>query len=266
MSQEQPNTDLPRISIVIAVYNGASTIQRALDSVFEQTYRGVEIVVIDGGSTDGTQAILERNASRIAYWESEPDRGVYHAWNKALDHVTGQWVCFLGADDRYRGPAVMADVAAALGADAGQHRVAYGSINKVFPDGTVEHRQSSPWTKGRRKGFLRGRMIPHPATFHHRSLFELHGRFDESFRIAGDYELLLRELVRHEPLFLPVLVADWYAGGVSDVPANRYLVEREVYRARHLRGIAKAPPWRAPRLYQALARTWIDRHIRRSIP
>ena len=160
----------------------------------------------------------------------------------------------------------MAEVAAALAADAGQHRVAYGSMNKVFADGTVEHRQSSRWTKRRRKSFRQGQMIPHPATFHHQSLFELHGRFDESFRIAGDYELLLRELVRNAPLFLQVLVADWYAGGLSDLPANKYLVQREVYRARHLRGVAKAPPWRAPRLYQALARTWIDRHIRRTAP
>ena len=100
MTPELPPARLPRISVVIAVYNGAQTIQRALDSIFEQTYRDLEVVVIDGGSTDGTQAILEHNASQIAYWVSEPDRGVYNAWNKALDHVTGDWVCFLGADDR----------------------------------------------------------------------------------------------------------------------------------------------------------------------
>ncbi len=105
---------LPRISVIIAVRNGAGTLQRALDSVFEQTYDDIELIVMDGASSDGTQAILERNAARIAYWRSEPDGGIYQAWNKALDHVTGDWICFLGADDRFHASDIVASVAAAL--------------------------------------------------------------------------------------------------------------------------------------------------------
>ena len=261
MILDVPAVSLPRFSVIIAVRNGAKALQRALDSVFEQTYEDVEVIVMDGASTDGTQTILEHNRARIAYWRSEPDGGIYQAWNKALDHVTGDWICFLGADDRYHGPEVLAGIAAALAGDEAGHRVAYGNLDKVHADGSIYHAKGAPWTPGRRRRFRRGEMIPHPATFHHRSLFELHGRFDERFRIAGDFEFLLRELLDHDPLFVPVLVVDMSAGGLSDRPSNRYRVAREVYRARYMHGIASEPPWRSRRLLWQLGQIWVARHI-----
>ena len=90
-----------KISIIMALYNGAATLRRCLDSVKSQTYRNIELIVIDGGSSDGSLEILRQYQDSIHYWESEPDRGIYHAWNKGLDHVTGDWVNFLGADDYF---------------------------------------------------------------------------------------------------------------------------------------------------------------------
>src|SRR5690606_34585060 len=98
---------LPRFSVVISVFNGAKTLQKCLDSVAGQTYAARELIVIDGGSTDGTQQILRHNAGRLAYWVSEPDRGTYHAWNKALAQASGDWSCFLGADDYLWEPATL---------------------------------------------------------------------------------------------------------------------------------------------------------------
>jgi len=256
-----PNTPGPRISVIIAVLNGARTLQATLDSILAQTYDQVEVVVMDGGSTDGTTELLERNGDRITFWASEPDTGVYNAWNKALDHVTGDWVLFLGADDHLHDPEVLAGVAAALAADRGAHRVAFGDMDKHNADGSLYPRRGRPWTKGRRKWFRRGHMIPHPATFHHRSLFD-EGRFDEGFAIAGDYEFLLRELTGHDPLFVPVLVSDMGAAGLSDRPSRKYQVAREVYRARHMHGIAKTPLWRSRHLGKELAQIWVARHVR----
>lgn len=247
----------PTFTVIVAVRNGAATLQRALDSIFGQTCEGIEIVVMDGASTDGTQAILERNADHIAYWESEPDRGVYHAWNKALDHATGDWISFLGSDDCYHEPVVLARIAAVLAADEGRHRVAYGYLDKTRMDGTVVRSTIGPWTEAQRARFRRGVMIPHPATFHHRSLFERHGRFDESFRIAGDFEFLLRELLTDDALFIPEHVVDMAGGGLSDQPKNDYLVQREVYRARYMHGIVKAPPRRSGPLFRRLSMVWL---------
>lgn len=255
--------DRPFFSVVIAVWNGAGTLQRALDSILEQTYGPIEVIVIDGASTDGTQAILERNADRIAYWESKPDRGIYHAWNKALDHVSGEWICFLGADDRYHAPDVLEQAARLLKDDAGRHRVAYGTIDIVRDDGSFHHAMGAPWDDVRREQFRQGGMIPHPATFHHRSLFGEHGRFDERFRIAGDYEFLLRVLLDHDPLFIPVLIVDMAIGGLSDRPSSKYTRTLEVHRARYMHGLVSSPPWRSMRLIRQITALWFLRNVRR---
>ena len=93
------DTSWPKISIIVAVYNSKKTLQRCIDSVFSQTYPHKELIIIDGGSTDGTVDILRANNDKITYWKSEPDNGIYQAWNKALDHAKSDWICFLGADD-----------------------------------------------------------------------------------------------------------------------------------------------------------------------
>lgn len=89
----------PLVSFVIAVHNAARRLQRCFDSIYRQSFGAWEIVVVDGGSIDGTKDILKCNSDRIAFWVSEPDQGIYDAWNKALNHCTGEWVHFLGADD-----------------------------------------------------------------------------------------------------------------------------------------------------------------------
>src|SRR5580693_3513958 len=88
-----------RISIIIVTYNAAATLQVCLESIYSQSYKDLEIIVIDGQSTDGTVDILKQNTARLAYWKSEKDEGVYDAMNKGVKHLTGQWVYFLGADD-----------------------------------------------------------------------------------------------------------------------------------------------------------------------
>lgn len=253
---------MPRISVIIAVRNGAATVRSAIDSVREQTYPHLELLVVDGASTDGTQAILESYGDGIAWWISEPDTGVFNAWNKALDHVTGDWVCFLGADDRYRDANVMATMAAAMVADGGEHRVLYAGIDRHLVDGRLNERHDREWTRRRRRRFRQGIMIPHPATFHHVSVFEEHGQFDEGFRIAGDYEFLLRELLDNPPLHVPEVIVDMQGGGLSNQPSTRSRMFREIYRARYMHGIAKRPPWASPRLMRDLAQIWIDINVR----
>jgi|SRR4051812_16899227 glycosyltransferase involved in cell wall biosynthesis len=254
------------ISVVMATLNGEGGLQRALDSVAAQTYPHIELVVMDGGSRDGTVEILRRNDDRIAYWESSPDTGIFNAWNKGLDHVTGDWVCFLGADDWYAGPDVMAQVAAAIAEDGAAHRVYYGHMDKHHADGTIYRARERPWGKGRRRRFRQGVMVPHPAAIHDRSLFDEFGRFDESFTIAGDYELLLRVLKRgREAKLIDLLVVNMTAGGISQQPGNRIRIAREVYRARYKNGVARRPGWRSPALYRALFRTWVTYRLRPAI-
>ena len=95
------NNNLPRVSIITVCYNAVSAIQRTILSVLSQTYENIEYIIIDGKSTDGTLAIIKKYESRIAFWLSEPDNGIYDAMNKAINNATGEWVLFMNADDEF---------------------------------------------------------------------------------------------------------------------------------------------------------------------
>lgn len=89
----------PKVSVIIVTYNAAQTLQACLDSIYRQKYPAIEIVMIDGQSSDGTVDIIKSNAARLGYCVSEKDAGIYDAMNKGLKHIKGEWVYFLGADD-----------------------------------------------------------------------------------------------------------------------------------------------------------------------
>jgi glycosyltransferase involved in cell wall biosynthesis len=251
--------DTPGITIIISVLNGAATLESCLESIFSQSYQSWEIVVMDGASGDATPDILRSHEARIAYWESKADRGIYHAWNKALDHARGEWICFLGADDRFRDTDSLERVVEALAGVGDDCRVAYARVEVVDEHGNVLATVGRPWEETSQE-FRDHMAIPHQATFHRRSLFELHGKFDEQFRICGDYELLLRELSDHAPHFIPGLVpVAMGAGGVSDHPSNLVRMSREFARARYLRGLSPVPPALSFAVLRARCRASITR-------
>lgn len=99
MSISTDNPALAKISIVIVTYNAAEVLQSCLNSIYKQKYPHIEIIVMDGASTDGTVDIIRENENNIAIWRSEKDEGIYDAMNKALNYISGEWIYFLGADD-----------------------------------------------------------------------------------------------------------------------------------------------------------------------
>jgi len=250
----------PTFSVVVPVRNAADTIARCLDSVIAQTSEEWELVVIDGASTDGTQAILAQYDDSISYWESEPDSGICDAWNKALGHARGAWMLFLGADDRLATTSVLAKVLEVL-PDPELAGIAYGTVSLVGPGGTVLATVDRPWEEIG-ETFFRHNTIPHQAVFHHRSVFARNGRFDETFKICGDYEFLMRELRYRPPRYLPdVLVAEVAMTGLSMRPESSFLATREQRRAQLRHGVVSAPAWRSFRLLRAAGFETIRRII-----
>jgi len=241
------------ISIVVALLNNRATLEQCLSSVARQTYPQRELIVIDGGSTDGSLGVVRALEPSIAHWESGPDRGLYEAFNKALKRTRGDWIYFLGADDYLWDPDVLQKIAPALAKAYPPHRVVYAQAAFVTERGEVLEILGKPWEEFRDR-FLQGFMIPHQAVFHHRSLFEARGPFDESFRTGGDYEMLLRELQHADPLFVPDLVVAGYRfGGGSSAPRNSLEVLRVVRRAQKQNGIV-FPGW----LWVGIVlRTWL---------
>lgn len=243
----------PLISVVVAVYNGAATLQRCLDSITHQTYARVELIVIDGGSTDGTVDLIRANAQQMAYWISEPDRGIYNAWNKALVKATGDWICFLGADDYLLDARVLARMAKHLTMLPSDIRVAYGQIMLLNSQDAELYAVGETWANVRSR-FRQLMCVPHPAVMHRRSLFLEHGNFDETFRIAGDYEFLLRELKTKDAFFIHgIVMTGMRHGGVSSDPVNTLLGLREVRSAQIKNGLR----WPGLGWYLALLRTYV---------
>jgi glycosyltransferase involved in cell wall biosynthesis len=226
----------PLISIIIAVYNGKATLQQCIDSVAKQTYPYKELIIIDGGSKDGTVELLKENSNKFSYWKSEADRGIYNAWNKGLAQAKGEWICFLGADDYFWDAAVLDKMAVHLQGLPKNIRVVYGQIAMVDAKCEVIRKEGEPWELAK-SGFSQFMCIPHVGTMHRRSLFDQHGKFDETFHIAGDYELLLRELTKNDAEFTPeILIAGQRLGGISTKTANYVQVLFEVLRAKRMHG------------------------------
>ena len=206
---------MPRISIAIATFNAEQHLGRCLDSIRQQTYVDREVIVADGGSTDGTLDIIRANGDLIAHWFSASDRGIYDAWNKALRFVTGQWVVFRGADDFFWDRGAVARAARHLARATSDQLIAYGRAVCVDERGNWAGIIGADWPACRRR-FFHQMNLPHPATFHHIEAFKRHGEFDDSFRIAGDWEFLLRVLKTTDAFFIPEgIIAGVRTGGVS---------------------------------------------------
>lgn len=207
---------LPTLSIITAVFNGADTIAEALDSVASQQDVTVEHVVLDGGSTDGTSDLLRARAAQLGQLVIERDRGIYDALNKGFARATGEVVGLLHADDLFAHERVLAGVAAVF-ADPAVEAV-YGDLQYVRredPTKVVRHWKSGAFT---RRQLALGWMPPHPTLFLRRSALERVGPFDLSYRIAGDYDFILR-LFKDPGLrvtYLPEVLVKMRVGGVSN--------------------------------------------------
>ena len=241
------------ITIIVAVFNDVGTLQQCIDSVIEQTYINKELIIIDGGSDDGTVALLENNDTKISYWTSEPDHGIYNAWNKGLDSAKGQWICFLGADDYFWDEHVLEKMSIALHDTPPSVRLVYAQIMLLGTDDAALFPIGEPWSDVKAR-FKRGECLPHPGMMHRRDLFEQNGQFDESFRIGGDYELMLRELKKADAAFIPdVISVAMRPGGVSNAPSNTIEVLRDVKRAR----IKHSQPWPSFFWFKSASRVYI---------
>ena len=205
-------TTAPYFSIVIATHNSARTLRRCLDSIAGQRFREFEVLVVDGDSGDGTQAIVAASGELVSHFVSEPDRGIYDAWNKAVAVAHGSWICFLGADDFFWDSEVLGDYHAFI-ANAVTTRFVYGQITAIGAGGERLGVLGGPWPQAARR-FPHAMSVPHVASMHHRSLFDS-ARFDADMKIAADYKFLRRELLANGASFFPRIVAGAETGGVS---------------------------------------------------
>lgn len=208
--------DLPSITIVTPTFNAATTIEETLASIAQQDYPSLEHVVVDGGSTDGTLAILEREAAagRLSF-VSEPDEGLSDAFNKGVARATGEYIGWLNADDTYE-PGALAAVGAALAARPGAEW-ATGRCKIMGEDGAESRRAVTSYKNFllRRfslRLFLTNNFVSSPATFVRREVLSEIGALDLRFKYSADYDLWLRLARRGDPVLVDADVARFRMG------------------------------------------------------
>lgn len=203
-----------KISIITAVWNNKSTIRDAIESVLSQTYQNIEYIVVDGGSTDGTVDIIKSYGDKITKFVSEKDRGIYDALNKGITMATGDVVGFLHSDDVFADENSVAKIAEAFSenTDGVYSDLVYTPKNDITK--ILRHWKSRSFTP---ELLSRGWMPAHPTLYLRREVYERFGSFDLNFRIAADYDFILRVFKSGiNTVYIPEVLYKMRLGGASN--------------------------------------------------
>ena len=232
----------PRVSILVATWNCGPQLAQFLESLAAQSWRDWQLLLLDNASSDGTAGLVEAFRLRLVcperlVWSSQPDGGIYDAWNRGLQLATGEYLCFIGADDVFVDAQSLERIAAltASGADLITARNAYYAA-----DGRLLRHWGAGWQWRRMRQSM---TIAHPAMLLRRELFGRFGAFDARFRICGDYEWLLRlppslRCVHSSDSILKVVQA-----GVSHTRIGQVYAETFQAQRRHLGWLPSAGCW-----------------------
>ena len=206
-----------KISLITVTYNCYQTLKDTIDSVRAQEYDELEYIVIDGGSTDGTVDLIKSNEDLISFWLSERDSGIYDAMNKGLEKASGDYVGFLHSDDMFYSNETLTNINIALNR-CEKPDVFYGDleyVNAVATGKVIRKWKSKMFEKVLLK---QGWMPPHPTLYIRKEVIDETGFFDTSFKIAADYDYILRLFTRAglTTCYLPEVIVKMRVGGASN--------------------------------------------------
>lgn len=216
--------DSPIISIISASYNSKSTVESTILSVIPHLSNSCEYLIIDGGSTDGSLEIINKYKNYLSYFVSEKDNGIYHAWNKGILKAKGKYVAFIGLDDLL----------------CINYSSVYLKSILMYPD--IDFWSSKMLVKGKDNktiifgqhwewpSFRRSMNVVHPGSIHKIKLFNIYGLYNENYKIAGDYEFLLRIKSNLKSGFINEATVVFSLNGVSN--NNPYLLAKEIRNAK----------------------------------
>ncbi len=220
-----------KVSIITASFNSERTIRDTIESVLSQSYSDIEYIIIDGNSNDNTKNIINEFSNQIKFI-SEPDKGIYDAINKGIKLATGDIVGILNSDDFFPNNDVVKTVADNFIKKYDSIDLLYGDISFINSDFKIIRHYSSK--NFNIKFFRFGLMPPHPSVYIKRSIYLKYGLYSTIFKIASDFELLLRYLKVNKLRYLYVNTTIVYMrlGGVSNSSLkNRLLLNKEILQA-----------------------------------
>jgi len=204
-----------KISVITVTYNSEETLEDTIKSVSFQSYKNVEHIVMDGGSTDATLSILDANREKLSIVVSEPDDGIYDAYNKALTYASGDVIAILNSDDVFYNSDVLTKVASEFKNNACD--IVFGDLVLVDEgnlSSVIRYWKSSKFILG---SFKDGWHPPHPSFFVKNEVYQTCGNFDISLAVSADFELMLRlmEVCKCEAVYVPQVLTRMRVGGHS---------------------------------------------------
>ena len=238
-----------RFSIITCTYNAASTLQRTLDSVAQQSWQQVEHIIVDGASSDGTVDMIKRYAESVngkedsehsIAWTTEPDRGLYDAMNEGIVRATGDYIVFLNAGDVFPSPTTLEHIFDSVNerCDSVLPAVLYGDTDIVDNDGCfLRHRRLAPPESLNWKSFRHGMLVCHQA-FYVRTDIAKSEDYDLRYRFSADVDWCIRVMKRAAQMHLqllrvPEVVVNYLDGGMTNANHRTSLIERFRVMRRH---------------------------------
>jgi glycosyltransferase involved in cell wall biosynthesis len=217
-----------KLSVITINYNNREGLEKTIKSVLAQSFTDFEYLIIDGGSTDGSVDVIKKEEKRINYWVSEEDSGIYNAMNKAIKKATGEYCLFLNSGDYLKDATVLEEVfKAQRNSDAA---ILYGNLLIDHGKGKLE-RSEMP-SKLSVYQFMVSTLW-HPVSFIRRELFQKYGVYDESFKIAADYDFFVKVILRHgvKTHYLPFTITVFNTEGIGSSDTYRDLQEEERHKS-----------------------------------
>lgn len=231
-----------KVSIITVCFNSKDTIEEAIKSVLSQSYKNIEYIIVDGGSTDGTLEVIKKYDKYISKWISEPDEGVYDGMNKGIKLATGDIMGFLNSDDFYADNGAIESVVNTIkekDVDCLWGDLVY--VNRENTNKIMRYWKSKPYEKGL---FQKGWHPAHPTFFVKKWVYEKYGGFNLDFRIAADYEIMLRFLEKYKikSYYIPKILVKMRTGGKSNKNLKNIIKANiECYKAWKVNGLSINP-------------------------
>ena len=217
-----------KISIITVVYNNEDTISEAIESVLGQTYKNIEYVIIDGGSKDNTVNCINRYKEQLGYFVSEKDYGIYDAMNKGIKACTGDVIGILNSDDLYENFNVIASVMEEFNTDS-ELDILYGNLVYVKSNDTKKVVRNWKSKSYYQLFFEHANVPPHPSLFVRSKVYNETGLFDLRYKLAADYELMLRMFKKHhfKSKYINKLIIKMRLGGATNQSLSNVVAQNK---------------------------------------
>lgn len=218
---------MPKITIITINRNNKTGLRDTIKSVLEQSYPNLEYIIIDGGSTDGSTDEIIPVSDKLAYWVSEPDTGIYNAMNKGIRKASGEYLMFLNSGDCLADKDVIASL---FPENLESYDIICGDLAQIFPNGKIKIDKMPDSITA---PHLYSSYISHPSAFIKKELFNKHGLYDESFKIAGDHAFFVKVFLTDTTTYLhkDIVVTNYPMNGISSVPESTTQLSIERIRA-----------------------------------